>query len=46
LLDCGVTRIYEPIYTGALESFKDGSARKIVVVSIRDYIRRELAQAA
>jgi hypothetical protein len=46
LLDCGVTRVYELINSGAFESFKDGASRKIVVASIRDYIARRLSQAA
>jgi hypothetical protein len=46
MLDCGLTRVYQLINTGQLESFKDGAARKIVVASIRDYIARKLAQAA
>jgi excisionase family DNA binding protein len=46
LLDCGVTRVYELINSGELESYKDGAARKIVVASIRDYIARKLSQAA
>ncbi len=46
LLDCGVTRVYELINSGELESYKDGAARKIVVASIRGYIARRLAQAA
>jgi hypothetical protein len=46
MLDCGITRLYELISSGELQSFKDGAARKIVVASIRDYIARKIAQAA
>ncbi len=45
-LDCGITRVYELLNSGQLQSFKDGAARKIVVASIRDYVARKLAQAA
>jgi hypothetical protein len=44
LLDCGVTRVYELINKRELLSYKDGSARKIVVASVREYIARRLAQ--
>jgi excisionase family DNA binding protein len=43
LLDCGVTRIYELIADGELESFLDGRSRKITVKSIERYIERRLA---
>jgi excisionase family DNA binding protein len=46
LLDLGVTKIYELIGSGQLQSFKDGSSRKIVVASIHDYISRKLEPAA
>jgi hypothetical protein len=46
LLDCGVTRVYELINSGELDSYKDGAARKVVVASIRDYVARKLSQAA
>ncbi len=45
LLDCGVTRVYELINRGELESYKDGAARKIVVASIRGYVERQLARS-
>jgi hypothetical protein len=46
LLDCGTTRLYELINGGDLQSFRDGTSRKIVLASIRDYIARKLTQAA
>jgi hypothetical protein len=45
LLDCGITRIYELINSGAVETYKDGSSRKIVTASIREYIRRQLERS-
>jgi len=45
LLDLGVTKIYELIGSGQLQSYKDGAARKIVVASVRDYIERQLERA-
>jgi hypothetical protein len=44
LLGCGNTRGYELLAAGELESFLDGSSRKITTASIRRYIERQLAQ--
>jgi hypothetical protein len=41
LLDCGVTRLYDLIARGDLESFLDGGSRKIVVTSIKNYLDRQ-----
>jgi excisionase family DNA binding protein len=41
LLDCGVTRLYDLIAQGELESFLDGGSRKIVVTSIKAYLDRQ-----
>ena len=46
LLDCGQTRLYELLASGELESFKDGSSRKITLRSILRRTRRLLAAAA
>jgi hypothetical protein len=48
LLDCGMTRLYQLIGTGQLQTYKDGASRKIVTASISDYVRRkvEMSQAA
>jgi Helix-turn-helix domain len=45
MLDVGVTRLYELIKAGELESFKDGGARKITMRSIRARVDRLLKQA-
>jgi excisionase family DNA binding protein len=45
LLDCGLTKIYELLQKGELESFKDGRSRKITVDSIRARIARLVAEA-
>jgi hypothetical protein len=42
LLDCGVTRVYELINSGELESYLDGASRKITIRSIRARIERLL----
>jgi hypothetical protein len=42
MLACGMTRVYELLNKGELESFLDGSSRKITVESIRRYIARHL----
>jgi excisionase family DNA binding protein len=44
LLDCGVTKIYELLNGGELETYRDGANRKIVVASIKQYIARKRAQ--
>jgi hypothetical protein len=43
MLDCGHTRFYELIASGELESYLDGSSRKVTIASIRGYIARRLA---
>jgi hypothetical protein len=45
MLDCGRTRLYEMLAAGELESFLDGSQRKITVASIRARIQRKLDAA-
>jgi hypothetical protein len=42
LLNMGMTRCYELMNSGALESFKDGKSRKITVRSIEAYVQRRL----
>ena len=44
-LQCGVTRLWELINTGEVESFLDGNRRRITAKSIRDYVNRKLAVA-
>jgi hypothetical protein len=43
MLSIGLTRCYELMNAGELESFKDGKSRKITVASITAYIDRRLA---
>lgn len=45
LLDLGVTRIYELIKAGELESYRDGAARKITMRSIRSRVERQLERS-
>jgi hypothetical protein len=42
LLSIGMTRCYELMNSGALESFKDGNSRKITVRSIEAYVQSRL----
>jgi hypothetical protein len=42
MLDCGITRLYELIGAGELQTFLDGRSRKITVASIAAYIARRL----
>jgi hypothetical protein len=42
-LDCGITRIYELINSGELDSYLDGHARRITVESLRRYQASRLA---
>jgi len=46
MLSCSHKRLYELLAAGELQSFRDGSSRKIVVESIREYIARGLAASA
>jgi len=45
LLECGHTHGYKLIEAGELDSFVDGTARKITMASIKSYIARQLAKA-
>ena len=45
MLSCGHKKLYQLLAAGDLQSFRDGSSRKIVVESIRQYIARRLAAA-
>jgi excisionase family DNA binding protein len=42
MLACGLTRLYELIATRELESYRDGSVRRITTRSISAYIERQL----
>ena len=46
MLDCGHTRLYELLAASELESYLDGSSRKVVVSSIHAYVARRLAAAS
>jgi hypothetical protein len=45
LIDCGLTRVYDLINRGELESYLDGRSRKVTMRSIRDHQERLLAAA-
>ena len=45
LLGVGITRLYELIGNGELESYRDGRARRITMHSIRGRVERLLAAA-
>ena len=38
----GMTRLYELINFGEIESYRDGKARKIVVASLKAYVQRQI----
>lgn len=42
MLDVGLTRLYELMSAGELESYRDGASRKITVASIQAYVARKL----
>ncbi len=46
MLDVSNTTGYELLKAGELESYKEGSARKILVSSIREYVERKMAAAS
>jgi hypothetical protein len=45
MLDCGMTRLYELISAGELESLKDAKSRKITVASIKVRVARMLEES-
>jgi excisionase family DNA binding protein len=45
MLSVGITRLYELMNSGTLESFKDGKARKITVRSIEAYVEKHVGGA-
>jgi excisionase family DNA binding protein len=45
MLAVGVTRLYELIDAGELESYKDGASRKITVRSIKGLVERRLERS-
>jgi hypothetical protein len=42
----GMTRLYELINAGEIESYTDGKARKVVVASLKAYVERQIAAQA
>jgi len=46
MLDCSMTRFYELLNSGQIESYRDGKSRKAVVASIKAHIARQLEQEA
>ncbi len=45
MLAVGKTRLYELIQQGKIESYNDGTSRKIAVASLQQYVERKLAEA-
>jgi excisionase family DNA binding protein len=43
LLNCGLTRLYQLLHDGELESYLDGGARKITMASIHGRVARLIA---
>jgi hypothetical protein len=43
MLDCGESHLRKLIVSGDLETFLDGSRRRVTVESIRRYIERQIA---
>ena len=46
MLDIGNTRLYELLKNRELVSYKDGRNRKILVESIKNYVKRQVEKAA
>jgi hypothetical protein len=46
MLDCSMTRFYELLNSGQIESYREGKSRKAVVASIKAHIARQLEQEA
>jgi hypothetical protein len=44
-LGYGNTKFYELLNSGAIASFRDGAARRVVTASLHEYIARMLAEA-
>ncbi len=42
----GMTRLYELIKSGEIDSYRDGKARKVVVASLKAYVERQIAAEA
>jgi hypothetical protein len=46
MLDCSMTRLYELINSGEIQSYRDGKSRKAIVASIKAHIARQLEAEA
>jgi hypothetical protein len=46
MLDCSMTRFYELLNSGQIQSYREGKSRKAVVASIKAHIARQLEQEA
>lgn len=46
MLDCSMTRFYELLNSGQIESYREGKSRKAIVASIKAHIARRLEQEA
>jgi excisionase family DNA binding protein len=46
ILAIGLTRLYELLHEGELESYRHGRSRRITVASIRAYIDRQIEASA
>jgi excisionase family DNA binding protein len=46
MLDCGQAHLYQLLKAGELKSYQSGKSRKILTVSIEEYVERMLADAA
>jgi excisionase family DNA binding protein len=45
-IGCGITKLYELINAGELETYKIGRGRRITTASIEAYVARQLQQEA
>ncbi len=43
MIDCSMTRLYEHLKSGEIESYRDGKSRKIVVASLKSFVARQCA---
>ena len=46
MLDCSMTRFYELLNTGQIQSYREGKSRKAIVASIKAHVARQLEQEA
>ncbi len=46
MLDCSMTRFYELLNSGQIQSYREGKSRKAIVASIKAHIARQLESEA